>query len=286
MMALSSQALIFIALAALSSTIYVLLTRYILRKTDPYAISLITNIAGAVVFLPFAANKISFPDTLLPYFVVGIAAIIWTAFSVSNFIAYKGVEVSIKQSLGQSKLIWILIFGIGFLGETVTLNRAIGTIIIAAGIFFLVWHPEKRFGRLSDPGVRWTFFAALLGAFVSTLDKAALRWFPLEFYGFLVYLFPALILLTFLPGRTHQVRHLMKLHWFAVTISVLVSATFYYFTLKVYSLVDITLAYPLLQFGVLITVLSGIIFFKEREHLWQKIVAAVIVVVGAIIIGR
>lgn len=286
MMVLPTEALFFIILAILSSTIYSLINRYVMKNAEPYAFALLTQFGAAVLFLPGAISNFSVPDATAPWLIVLAAAIIWTIFSVSNYISYKGTEVSMKQSLGQSKLILALILGLIFLKELPSFQKIVGTIIIFSGIFLLVWHPERRFARLSDPGVRWTFFASFLAALVAILDKAALRWFSPTTYGFLVYLIPGIILLFFLPGRTQHVRHLMKMHGVAAISSIVISAAFYYFVLRAYALADVTLVFPLIQLGIFITVLSGIIFLKEREHLWQKVIAAIITVAGAIIIGR
>jgi drug/metabolite transporter (DMT)-like permease len=41
----------------------------------------------------------------------------------------------------------------------------------------------------------------------------------------------------------------------------------------------------LLQLATLIVVLLSIFMLKEKEHFWQKIVATLIVVIGAVIVG-
>lgn len=152
------------------------------------------------------------------------------------------------------------------------------------GITLLIYHPEKRFGRLSERGVKWVLFTALLSAFVAIADKAALRWFNPETYGFLVYFIPTLILSMFISKRMHQVRHLLKTKWKSAFAGIVLSAATYYFTLKAFSLADITLVYPLLQLTTLFTVAGGVIFMKEEEHIWQKVIAALIIIAGAIIV--
>ena len=68
-----------------------------------------------------------------------------------------------------------------------------------------------------------------------------------------------------------------------VALAIMASAA-YYFTLKSFSLADVTLVYPFLQLATLLTVIGGIVFMKERDHFWQKIIAVVFVIAGAIIL--
>lgn len=276
--------LLFVALAIIAGTGYKLINKYVLKETEPYAFALITNIVSAVIFFLLALNTFSFPKEPMAWIVLGIASILWTIIAVSTLISYKATDVSIREPLSQSKTIIALILGILFLREAVSAGRIIGTIVIFLGITLLIYHPERRFGRLSDKGVKWTLFAALLSAFVAIADKAALKWFSLETYGFLVYFFPSIILLFFLSKRTHQVRHLLKTKWKSALAGIALALTAYYFTLKAFSVADVTIVYPLLQLTALLTVIGGLIFMNEREHMWQKIIAVVIIIAGSIIL--
>lgn len=279
-----NQALIFVAFAVLFGAITKLLHRYVLKETDPYAYSLVTNIISAIIFLPFVIVNFSLPKDPISYFVLGLASILWAMVSMSAFISYKGAEVSIRDPLNQSKILWALLFGVLFLGEVVTQYRIIGTVIIFLGISLLIWHPERRFGRLSEPGVRWTFGAAILSAIVAIVDKASLRWFVPEVYIFAVYFFPTIILALFIRKRVHHVDYLFKVRGKSVIIAIIMSALTYYFTIKAFSLADVTLVYPLLQLSALVAVIGGILLMKEKEHFWQKIIATIIIIVGSIII--
>lgn len=276
--------LLFVALAIIAGTGSKLIHKYVLKETEPYAFALITNIVSAIIFFLLAMHNFSLPKEPMAWVVLGIASVLWTIIAVSTLISYKATDVSIREPLSQSKTIIALILGILFLREAVSAGRIIGTIVIFLGITLLVYHPERRFGRLSDKGVKWTFFAALLSAFVAIADKAALKWFNFETYGFLVYFIPTLILSMFISKRMHQVRHLLKTKWKAALTGIILSATTYYFTLRAFSLADVTIVYPLLQLTMLLTVIGGLVFMKEREHMWQKIIAVVIIIAGSIIL--
>jgi drug/metabolite transporter (DMT)-like permease len=205
--------------------------------------------------------------------------------SLSGAISIKGADVSIREPLSQTKVIWGLFLGFFFLQEAFTLQRTFGAILIFIGTGFLLWHPEKRFGKLNDPGVRWTFCAAVLGAIVAAVDKYAQNWFAPEMYGFFVYFVPLIVLLAFLPRRAHHIQHLLKRRGASTIIAILISVGVYYFNLKAFTVADYTVVYPLIQLSTLLTVIGGILFFKEHEHFWQRIIATILTIAGVILIG-
>ena len=279
-----SALFMFVALAVISSTATKLLNKYVIKETEPYAFAIVTNTLSTIIFFILALSVFKLPKEPIAWVIMGFAAVLWSLIAVFIFYSYKSAEVSIRDPLSQSKIVIALILGTVFLGETLTTARIIGTAVIFFGISTLVYHPERRFGRLSEPGVKWTFFTAFLGAVVAIVDKAALQYFNLETYGFMVYFFPAVILGLLLPKRIGHVKHLLKIRWKSAVAAIILSTAAYYFTLKSFSLADVTLVYPFLQLATLFTVLGGIVFMKEREHFWQKIIAVVLVVAGAIIL--
>lgn len=274
-----------IALAVLFGTASKLLHRYVLKETEPYAYALLINLVSTLLFLPLAARHVTLPSNSTGYILLGIAALLWTIVSVSGNFAYKGTDVSIKDPISQSALLWTLVFGIAFLGENPSPLRITGTLIIFLGVSGLMFHPEKRFGRMTNPGIQWTLFTALLGAGVAIVDKFMLKSFPPEFYGFLMFLGPTVTLSLFLGGRSQHLVHLLRRRGLAAIAASILTSAMYYLTLKTYAVIDVTLAYPLLRLGTLFTVLSGIVILKEREHLTQKVIATIIIVTGSILVG-
>lgn len=274
----------FVALAVACNVINKLLDRYVARDTSPYAFSWLTQLVASLLFLPLAWPYLALPGSGMAWVAISIAAVIWTIISISVYLSIKKTEVSIKEPISQSKVIWALLLGFFVLGEAMTTKKIIGTIILFIGISVLLFHPERKFGRLTDPGVLWTLGVALLSAIAAIVDKFALGYFRPELYGFLVYLIPGIILTGFLPKIKSDVKHLLKLHGKIAITTIIFSSAAYFFTIKAYSLADITTVYPFLQLATIFAVIFGILFLGEREHKWQKIAAAIIAVIGAIII--
>ena len=282
---ITAQSLLFIGLAIAFSSASKLLQRYVLKDHEPYAFAWLSNVVATLIFLPFVLFEFSLPTGLTAWTLLITGSLLWTIISMSHAVARKATEISLNDPLGQTKLVWGLIFGIILLGEAITSGRILGTFIIFIGVSLLMWHPERKFGKLSDPGVQWTLATAFLSAIAALVDKSALQWFSPIVYAFLVFFFPSLLLSLFLPKQIVHVKHLLRRRWFVVISAVILMTCAYYFILRTFALMDFTLAFPLLQLSTLVIVLGGMIFLKEREHFWQRIIAAILVIVGSIVIG-
>ncbi|MBW3004470.1 DMT family transporter [Candidatus Woesearchaeota archaeon] len=282
---MSAVVFIFILLAISFRVIHKLLDKYVLNTASPYAFSWLTQIVSAVLLLPFAWPYLELPKSGMAWFAIISGILIWTLVSVSTYIAVKKTHVSIKAPLSQSKIIWVFLLGLIIFGETITVQKVVGTVILFIAVSLLLYHPEYKWGRLTDPGVLWVLGNALLASIAAIIDKFALGYFRPELYIFFVYLFPGLILTGFLPKIKKDIKHLWKLHGKITIVTILLSTSAYFFVLKAYSLAEVTLVFPLLQLTTILTVIGGILIMGETEHKWQKIIAAGIAVIGAIVIS-
>jgi len=282
---ISAIIILFVLIVIACGVIYKLLFKYVLKDTDPFALSLVNQFVCALLFLPLAIGKFVIPSDQMAWVILGVAALLWAMVTVANYTSFKYTDVSLRDPVGQSRVIWALFLGIFLLRENPSWLRIVGTLVIFVGVSMPLWDPNRKLGNLKDPGIRWTLGAAVLIAIVAVVDKIALGYFSPETYGFLVYLLPGFILLAFLPGRKKHVAHLIKTKWKPAILAIILTAITYYFTLRAYAIADITLVYPLLQLGTLVTVLGAIIFLRERKHMALRIAAAVVIVVGTILIG-
>lgn len=274
----------FVGLAIISSTANKILSRVAMRDISPYAFAVFVNLGCALFFLPLALMRAQLPSDPRAWGVLSIASILWAAIAIVGLFSVRGTQISLREPVSQSKLLWGLLFSVVLLGEAVSLQRALGIIVIFIGITLSIWHPERKLGRLSDSGIQWTLLGAFLGALVAAVDKHALQYFPLEMYGFLVFLLPTIVLLFFYKKRRADVVHVFRYRWRFALLTSMTLAVLYYSTLQVFKLMEFSLAYSLLQLSTLLAVLSGVVYLREREHILQRIIATVIVIAGAILL--
>lgn len=275
---------VFIAGAVLCNSISTLLDRHVARVVSPVAFAWLTQMIALLVFLPFAIANWALPTENIGWIALAISGALWTCAAISVYTSIKKTEVSLREPVSQSKLIWALLLSIFVLGETPSTIKIIGTIIIFASLGIALFHPERRLGRLTDSGVLWTLGYALLGAILAVADKFALRYWKPEVYGFLVYLIPGTIITILIFRRIADLKHLLNIRGKTAVTSILLSSGSYFFTLQSYARADLTLAYPLLALATIFAVFGSMIFLGEKEHRTQRIAAIFIAIIGAILV--
>jgi drug/metabolite transporter (DMT)-like permease len=252
-----------------------------------YSWGLFYQLGAAVIFLPLVFKNISlvpaFTNTSA-YITLTIACLIWAVLSMSNLISYKHTDLSLREPVSQSKILWTLILGVLILGESITTHVLLGTFLVFVGIVIAIFHPERKFGDFHNIGIRITLASAFVSGCAAIIDKASLHYFNPNFYAFITYLVPGLILLCFARKRLPEIKHLLKTKLWIALMGTVFSSLGYYFTLKVYSALNITIAYPILQLGVIFTIIAGIWFLKEKENMTLRILGTVITLAGVILL--
>ena len=278
-------AALWIAFAILGSTGVSLLSRVVLKDHFSLPFSASSNLVAAAFFFPFAFfARTAAPSVSFPWFLLLLACAMWTLATFSSASSYRTTDISVRAPLSQSRLLWTLLLGIVILGETISFYRTLGVLIIFAGVFLLVWHPERKFGSFRNVGVQLTLSYAFLTAITAVIDKAVLGYFSPEFYGLVAFLVPGLFLLALNIRRRGELRRLWAGHAGRLVAIGFMTAISYYGMLKAYQMFEVSFVYPFFQLSVVLTGLAGIVFLKEREHLWQKIAATLVVVAGSVVL--
>src|SRR3989344_891402 len=132
-------ALPFILAAMLSSAVSRLTQRYVMKNVAPFAYSWVVQLVSTFLFLPLALFHWELPMTTLSWVVLAGASILWVLVDLTALTSFKKTEVSIREPVTQSKLLWTLIFGILFLGEREHYKqKIIASIIVVVGAIILI----------------------------------------------------------------------------------------------------------------------------------------------------
>lgn len=277
--------LIYSLISALSGGINKIFHRMIMLKEDTLSYSFIFQMIGCVFFIPLMIMDFTFPDNLFPWVIVLFACIVWALETFVAFEAYIHVPVSVRSPLDEVRVIFLLILSVIFLAESLSIEKVLGTILVFIGIFTLTYQKGNFLNKIREKGIMLVFLSAFLYSIASILDKAALKYFSAGTYGFLVYFVPAIMFIPFITNKKAEIGNLFKNSIFLVLVSAFVSFLAYFFRLKAFSLADVSLVFPITRLSVLIGVISGIIFLKERENILRKIIASIIVIIGVVLIS-
>src|SRR5262249_28949740 len=146
------------------------------------------NIGGATV--AFAALLFHHPSFAIPqaYFLpLCVNMLLWPVAGVLTFYGIRHTQISIRESLTQSRLIFVPLITVLFLGENITAIAALGTSLVFLGILTAVYKRELSLEHPDMHGFGYVLLASLLIAITSTVDKYIVSGIDYIFYGFLIY---------------------------------------------------------------------------------------------------
>lgn len=172
------------------------------------------------------------------------------------------------------------------LSESILLNKVVGVLIIFFGLILLTYKKGFLFAGFKDKGIQLTLLTSLLFALVAIVDKRAITFFDVGMYSFMVYFIPGLFLLLLMDKQKFDnTKKLIKSKWIFLILSALLGFS-YFFDLKAYQLMDANIVLPILRTSTLVTVIFGMIFFKEeRTQVFKKLLAAAIVILGTLLLS-
>ncbi len=277
--------LVYALISAFAVGLTAIVHRFVLKDHDWLSYSVVTNLLTALFFIPLVLNNFALPTFQNAYYILLLSILLWTIIVAVSFKSYQYIEVSIRSPLDKIKIPILLILSYIFLSETLTINKVLGTILIFFGAVLVTLKKDKLLDGFSDRGVQLTLLSALLLAVVNIVDKVAMSYWSPQVFGFLLYLFPGLIIGVLIPKRKNELSRLLKLRLLPVISVSILGLIFYYFRLQAYSIGEVSNVYPILNSAALISTFGGIIMLKERKDILKKVISAIIMFIGILLIA-
>jgi drug/metabolite transporter (DMT)-like permease len=273
-------------ISVLSLSISVILQRILIHrdKTDPFAYAVVfQGIVGILLTVVAVSVGFSLPGiekVILP-------AIISIIFYGVGHIVYaktlQKIEASAFSVLFATQAIWIMALGIVLLGETITAIQIVGTVLIFAGVGLLIKNISAVFkdkGTLLGLLTGLMFGVAIMSWSYVGRYTDALSWAAISFIG------TSLVAFLVRPKSIQKMKPLLKPN---VLVTLVLLAVFYGIgslaMLFAYKEGSFAIISPLRQTSIIVTVLLALAFLpQERNRIRRKIVAALICVVGVVLI--
>ena len=258
------------------------LTRHAMKREHYIAFMWLYQSMGGLLFFALFVRELNIPATALPWFIALTAGVMWTLASLLRFKSYELTDVSIRSPLGKVNVILILIMSVIFLGETLTMQKLVGTMLIFFGAIILVLKGRRiEFTR----GIKITFFSVFFASIAIIIDKASLAYFLPSVYGFLQYLLPAIFITPLALQRKKEVKNVFAKTRTTLFTMVVLGALGYFATLSAFKLTDASNVFPITQLSAVVAVLGGYFFHKEKG-IGKRLIGAVIMIAGSILILR
>ncbi|MBR5342086.1 MAG: EamA family transporter [Erysipelotrichaceae bacterium] len=251
-------------------------------KNDGALTTLLQFLGGLIVLLFVPLFKIQFPDDIRTYIFLIIACIFYAIADRVNTTARRGLDVSTFSILGQLTTVFLIIWGIVFFKEEIVLKKIIGAILILIGNVMVLYKKGKfEFNKYVVFGVLGNLASSIgISVDVGISDK-----FNMPIYVAFTLIIPSLLILLVDKINTSDVLNelkegnkkailLVSSSWGIMIIGML----------RAYQFGSVTTIAPIASVTTIINVFVAYFYLKEKDSLLKKVLAALIVISGIVLI--
>lgn len=253
------------------------------QATKSGALTVLLELIGGIsVLLLCPIMGFSFPTDYKIWIFLGLAIIFYTIAGRLNTDVMKGVEVSTYCILRQIPTVFTTIGGVLIFGEDFVITRFIGAaLIIASNV--IIFYKKGNFSV--NKYLLIGLLANLLTSIGRMLDISISDHMSLPVYSSLVLTVPALltwgaeriklsdIKAEYINGDKKSIIICGGV-WGLMMVSLL----------KAYQFGQVTTVAPLAALSVLVNVIVGYIFLKERSNMLKKIISAMLIIIAVVLI--
>lgn len=254
------------------------------EESDSLLSTIIFQFLLGFLIIPFAITQgFSWPNfaELWPYFL--LSTIFYALGSIMFFKSIKLIEASEMTILSGMGAIVSMLGAYIFLQERLVLSQYLGAILVMISIFLVQYKKQKLvFGK----GAIFALAATSIFAFANISDMLIIKTYDAISYAGLMSIFPALMLCLMyskkigeLPKAIKNVDKNLIIYGLLYSMGVI---TFYVALAKGALLSQVSV---ICKTNIILTVILAAIFIKERDNLWRKILAAIVCMVGVILVA-
>lgn len=262
-----------------------ILQRILMRdeNSDPVSYTIISALLLSCVYFIvslFFGFHLPVLDWKLIYFIV--AAALWGLGTIFLFKALQVIESSEVTILVSLRILITIIASVIFLKNTFNFQKLIGTIILLLSIL-LVANIKK--GIKFNKGVTYSVFVIFFYGLAVVLDVFNLRNYDVISYLVVINFLIFVVLLAIHPKAIQKWKQFTQPGFLKKMLPLVLfscgQAYAYYFALQKGPVSQIA---PINQAQVIVTVLFAAVILNEKDNLMRKLIAAVLVTIGVIIL--
>lgn len=238
--------------------------------------------AGIIILMLCPFFEMKFPTDIGIYISLGLAIVFYAITDRLNTTVRKEIEASTFSILKQISTVFMIIAGITFFKEPFLWNKIIGaTLIIFSNV--LIFHKKGKFKF--DKYVLLGILSNLSFSIAMFLDVSISDNFNLPIYVAITLIVPAILIFIFDRIKLSEIKTEFKNgNKKAMILTSITWGLSIFSQLRAYQLGDVTTIAPLCALTVILNVLVGYLFLKERDGLVKKILAAILIIISVILI--
>lgn len=243
---------------------------------------LIQIIGGLIAFILCLFFEIRFPTDIRIYIILGISIICYTVKDRLDTKVLSGIEASTFNILQQLSTTFMILAGLVFFKEEFVLAKFIGAMLI---IFsnVLVFYQKGKFEL--NKFVLLGIISNLVFTVALFLDVNISEHFNLPMYASITLIVPAILIMIFERIKPSEIKkEFVNGNKKAILITAITWPIAIITQLRAYQLGNVTIVAPLCALSVMLNVLVGYLFLKEKDNLLRKIISAILIIISIILI--
>ena len=251
--------------------------------TKPGALTVLLQMISTISILllcPFF--EIKFPTDIKAYIFLGLAIIFYAISDRLNTTVRSGIEASTYSMIKQLSTVFMIFAGLIFFKEPFIITKFIGAILIILSNILIFY--KKNSGKPN----KYIILGIIANMFFTValfLDVNISDSFNLPFYVALTLGIPAILICIFERIKFTDIKNeFINGNKKAILITAITWSLAITVQLRAYQLGNVSVVAPLCSLTVILNVLVGYLFFKERENIPKKIIAALLIILGIILI--
>jgi len=263
-------------------TIQGLLTRHVLKgDRDAWAFSFYFSFVGALTSIPFLLLNPSFGLQVSAWLVLILVGLLIVLQNYLNFKSANYLEASVQGSINKFRLLWVLLIGVAFLGESLSIIKIVGTILtVLAGIIIYF----KRSGDLLQKGFFLALSATFVYAIVIGLYKVLFQAFNSATLTFFIFAIPAVCNLMIIPNALNRIARMAKKQGREVFLATFFGGLANLAMNHALSIGEASKVLVIIEAFLLIVLVGEHFILKEKSDLQKKVLAVLLATAGAILI--
>ena len=251
--------------------------------TKPGALTILLQLIGSLLILlliPFFEMKL--PNDPKTYLFLGLSIIFYTISDRVNTTVRSGIEASTFSVITQLSTVFMIVAGVLFFKEPFVLNKFIGAILIVFSNILIFF---KKGNGKPNKYVLLGILANICFTIALFLDVNNSDNFNLPIYVTISLGMPAILITIFERIKFSELKDEYKNgNKKAIWITSISWALSILFQLRAYQLGEVSIVAPLCALSVILNVVVGYFFLKEKDNMLKKIIAAILIIFGIILI--
>lgn len=272
--------ILYIILSTIFTQFYKIATQNLKNAGALTVILEIVGVITALLICPFF--NLTFPTNFEVWIFLGLSIIFYAITDRVNTTVRSGIEASTFSILKQLSTTFLTLAGFLFLNEEFIFHKFLGAmLIILSNIFIFYKKGEFKMNRYIGLGV----LANLSFTIAMFLDVNLSKHFNLPFYVAMTLGIPAILIALTEKIKISEMKKELKiankkvLLITGITWSLSIIAQ-----LRAYQLQKVSIVAPICSLSIILNVIVGYLFLKERDNLPRKIIAAILIVISILLI--